>query len=49
VALILGIIHGDLIGTDMQNPVIFLLLNALMVVAIGAFILKRLKMSPAHT
>lgn len=49
VALILGIIHGDLIGTDMQNPVIFLLLNGLMVVAIGAFILKRLKMSPSHT
>ena len=47
VALILGIIHGDLMGTDMKNPVIFLLLNGLMVVAIGAFILKRFRMRPA--
>ena len=43
IALILGIIHGDLIGTDMKNPVIFLLFNGLAVTAIGAFVLKRLK------
>jgi methionine sulfoxide reductase heme-binding subunit len=43
VALMLGIIHGDLIGTDMKNPVIFILFNGLAVIAVGAFILKRLK------
>jgi len=43
VALILGIIHGTLIGTDMKNQVVFVLFNGLAIVAIGAFILKRLK------
>jgi predicted ferric reductase len=43
IALILGIIHGDLIGTDMENPVIFILFNSLAVIAVGAFIVKRLK------
>ncbi|MCU0629059.1 MAG: hypothetical protein MUE45_06200 [Methanoregulaceae archaeon] len=43
VALILGIIHADLIGTDMENPVIFMLFNGLAVVAVGAFVVKRLK------
>jgi len=46
VALLLGIIHGNLMGTDMKNPVIFSLLNGLMAVAIGAFILKRFRMRP---
>ena len=43
VALILGIIHGTLIGTDMKNQVVFVFFNGLAIVAIGAFILKRLK------
>ena len=46
VALILGIIHGDLIGTDMENPVIFMLFNGLAIIAVGAFIVKRLKGRP---
>lgn len=40
IALILGIVHGNLIGTDMKNPVIFVLFNGLTVIAIGAFIVK---------
>jgi hypothetical protein len=43
VALILAIIHGDLIGTDMKNPSLFLIFNGLAVVAVGAFVLKRVK------
>jgi predicted ferric reductase len=43
VALILAIIHGDVIGTDMKNPLMFLIFNGLAVVAVGAFVLKRVK------
>jgi len=43
VALILGIIHADLIGTDMENPVIFMLFNSLAIIAVGAFVVKKLK------
>jgi methionine sulfoxide reductase heme-binding subunit len=46
VALILGIMHADLIGTDLKNPVVFLLFNGLAVVVAGAFVLKRLKGRP---
>jgi predicted ferric reductase len=46
VALIFGIVHGDLIGTDMENPLIFMLFNGLAVVAVGAFVVKRLKGRP---
>jgi predicted ferric reductase len=46
IALILGIIHGNLIGTDMKNPVISLLFNGLAVTAVGAFVLKRVKGRP---
>jgi methionine sulfoxide reductase heme-binding subunit len=48
VALILGIIHGDVIGTDMNNPAMFLIFNGLAVVAAAAFVLKRVKGRP-HT
>jgi predicted ferric reductase len=41
VALILGIVHGNLIGTDLKNPGVFILFNALAVVSVGAFIAKR--------
>lgn len=43
IALILGIIHGSLIGTDMKNPAVFILFNGLAAVAVGAFVLKRWK------
>ena len=46
VALILAIIHGDMIGTDMKNPAMFLIFNGLAVVAVGAFVLKRVKGRP---
>ena len=42
VALILGIVHGNLIGTDLKNPGVFILFNALIVVSVGAFIANRL-------
>jgi hypothetical protein len=41
VALILGIVHGNLIGTDFKNPGVFVLFNTLAVVSVGAFIAKR--------
>jgi len=43
VALILGIIHGNLIGIDFTNPVIFVIFNGLAVVAGGALVLKRVQ------
>lgn len=43
VALILGIIHANLIGIDMSNPVIFFIFNGLTVVALGAFVAKRMQ------
>lgn len=41
VALLLGIVHGNLIGTDFADPVIALLFNGLFVAVVGAFVLKR--------
>lgn len=43
VALILGIIHANLIGIDFSNPVVFVIFNALAVVAVGALLLKRVQ------
>jgi len=43
VALLLGIVHGNLVGTDMKNPIVFVTFNSLMAVALGAFLLKRFK------
>ncbi|MDG6256098.1 MAG: hypothetical protein QCH35_00710 [Methanomicrobiaceae archaeon] len=42
----LGIIHGNLIGTDFQDPVIFVLFNGLFVAVVGAFLLKRWQRRP---
>ncbi len=39
--LLLGIVHGNLIGTDFQSPFIFLLFNGLFAATMGAFLLKR--------
>lgn len=41
VVLILGIVHGNLIGTDFQDPVIFFVFNGLFAATMGAFLLKR--------
>ncbi|KUG14101.1 hypothetical protein ASZ90_016260 [hydrocarbon metagenome] len=43
VALILGIIHGNLIGIDFANPVIFVIFNGLAAIAVGALVLKRVQ------
>lgn len=44
VALFFGIVHGNLSGTDFQNPFIMITLNVLFIAAIGAFILKRIQL-----
>ncbi|MCX8150057.1 MAG: hypothetical protein N3D85_00910 [Candidatus Bathyarchaeota archaeon] len=41
--LFFAIVHGNLIGTDFENPLISLTFNALFAVSIGAFILKRFR------
>jgi len=41
VVLLLAIVHGNLIGTDFENPVIWALFNTLFALAVAAFILKR--------
>jgi DMSO/TMAO reductase YedYZ heme-binding membrane subunit len=43
VALILGIIHANLIGIDFANPVIFVIFNGLAIFAAGALVLKRMQ------
>jgi methionine sulfoxide reductase heme-binding subunit len=44
VALFFGIVHANLIGTDFQNIIVLISLNALFVVSILAFVLKRWQM-----
>jgi predicted ferric reductase len=39
--LVFVIVHGNLIGTDFQNPILLVILNALFIITIGAFLLKR--------
>jgi predicted ferric reductase len=41
VVLLFAVVHGNLIGTDFENPVIWVLFNALFALAIAAFVLKR--------
>jgi DMSO/TMAO reductase YedYZ heme-binding membrane subunit len=41
IVLIFAIIHGNLIGTDFQNPILWIIFNVLFAIAIFAFILKR--------
>ncbi len=43
VVLFFAIAHGNLIGTDFENPIIRITFNILFAVAIGAFILKRFR------
>lgn len=42
-ALILGLVHGILIGTDTDNPLVLAVFVVLGAVAVGSFILKRMK------
>ncbi len=44
--LLLGIIHGNLIGTDFSSPFIFLLFNGLFAATVGVFFLKRWQRRP---
>jgi len=39
-------VHGNLIGTDFQDPVISLLFNGLFAAVVGAFLLKRWQRRP---
>jgi DMSO/TMAO reductase YedYZ heme-binding membrane subunit len=41
IALLFVYIHGVLIGTDFQNPVILILFSAMLIISIGSFTLKR--------
>lgn len=41
VALLFAIVHGNLIGTDFENPVIWVLFNTLFALTVAAFVLKR--------
>ncbi len=43
VVLFLAVVHGNLIGTDFQNPVIFIIFNGLFAVVIAVFIVRRLQ------
>jgi len=46
VVLALGIIHGTLIGTDFQDPLLFAIFNGLFAAVAGAFLLKRWQRRP---
>lgn len=41
--ILLAVVHGNLIGTDFTSPFIMVLFNSLAVLAIGAFIAKRVQ------
>lgn len=43
VALLLGLVHGILIGTDMNNPVVMIPFSVLAGVAAGSFFMKRVR------
>jgi sulfoxide reductase heme-binding subunit YedZ len=45
VVLFFAVVHGNLIGTDFQNPIIWTLFNALFVIVVAAFVLKRWRMT----
>jgi predicted ferric reductase len=42
--IILAVIHGNLIGTDFTSPFILVLFNGLAVLAVGAFVAKRVQL-----
>lgn len=41
VVLFFAIVHGNLIGTDFQDPIVRVLFNTLFVLVVAAFVLKR--------
>ncbi len=41
VALLFAVVHGNLIGTDFQNPIIWVLFNTLFVLVVAAFVVRR--------
>ncbi|MBN1801400.1 MAG: hypothetical protein JW891_07840 [Candidatus Lokiarchaeota archaeon] len=41
IALIFAYIHGVIIGTDFQNPVVFTIYTAMTIISIGALLFKR--------
>lgn len=41
VVLLFAVVHGNLIGTDFENPIIWALFNVLFVLVVAAFVLKR--------
>ncbi|MDV4342032.1 hypothetical protein HL657_02320 [Methanoculleus sp. YWC-01] len=41
VVLLFAVVHGNLIGTDFQEPIIWVLFNALFALVVAAFVLKR--------
>ena len=41
VVLLFAVVHGNLIGTDFENPVIWTIFNALFILVVAAFILKQ--------
>jgi len=45
VVLFFAVVHGNLIGTDFQNPIIWTLFNGLFVLVAAAFVLKRWRMT----
>ena len=54
VVLLFAIVHGNLLGTDFRNPIIWTLFNVLFALVVAAFVLKRWrrmrkKRAPART
>ncbi|NMA10004.1 MAG: hypothetical protein GX932_03150 [Methanomicrobiales archaeon] len=45
VVLLFAVVHGNLIGTDFENPIIRVLFNTLIVLVVVAFALKRWRMA----
>ncbi|WP_067078144.1 hypothetical protein [Methanoculleus horonobensis] len=42
--LLFAVVHGNLIGTDFENPIIWVLFNTLFALTVAAFVLKRWRM-----
>ncbi|KDE56101.1 hypothetical protein [Methanoculleus sp. MH98A] len=44
VVLLFAVVHGNLIGTDFEDPIIWVLFNTLFALSVAAFVLKRWRM-----
>ncbi|KLK88970.1 hypothetical protein SZ63_00425 [Methanoculleus sediminis] len=49
VVLLFAIVHGNLIGTDFEDPIIWALFNTLFALVVAAFLLKRWRMMRKKT